>query len=447
MDNPKYQEALKYGRYTGNIPRKLRLHKRKMSALLFPRGFVKTAQEICSRHGVEPRLLDYRTVQPEIDFEFKGELRDYQQQAVNDILKDDTGVLEASTGSGKTVMALAVIAARKQPTLVIVHTKELLQQWQDRIKSFLGITPGQIGAGKFDVQPITAALVQTLRKRTGDIAHTFGHVIVDECHRTPTATFSECVTENWGKYLLGLSATPFRRDGLTKYIHVALGDRSHQVDPDMLREAGSVLSPELEVVKTDFQYDYQDDYQDMVSELVRNYNRNKLITREIELEFNRRDSGSILVVSDRLEHLQLLHDISGPGSGKAILTGSTPARERERIVQDLAAGKVKILFSTLSLIGEGFDAPGLDRLLLATPIKFEGRLVQVVGRILRPAEGKRPLIIDFQDTKQPILRAQARERTKVFEEVLHAKIKRLDWDRPGEVWSSCPTPRFRPGRI
>jgi superfamily II DNA or RNA helicase len=311
-------------------------------------------------------------------------------------------------------VALAVIAARKQPTLIIVHTKELLQQWQERIKTFLGVIPGQIGAGKFDVRPITVAMVQTLRKRISEVSEYFGQVIVDECHRTPTATFSKCVQEVWAKYLLGLSATPFRRDGLTKYISISLGQTVHRVDPELLKDNGSVLRPEIETRETDFEYDYSDDYQAMISELTQDYDRNKQISRDIEIEAG--SAGASLVVSDRIEHLQTLMDMTQL-DGKALLTGSTPTRERERIVSELEAGNIKVLFSTLSLIGEGFDAPGLCRLFLATPIRFEGRLLQVIGRILRPQDGKTPIIFDYQDVCQPVLKAQARERNKVFFEV------------------------------
>ncbi len=415
MPNPAYQEAQKHGRWTGNIDQVLKFYEKLPRGISFPRGYARRVYLYCAREGQVPEVIDQRRTLPEIDFKFKAELRDYQQKALDDILARDDGVLEASTGSGKTVMALAAIAARKQPTLILTHTRELMNQWKSRVKSFLGIDAGQIGSGKMDIKPVTIGMVQTARKRLASLPESFGHLIIDECHRTPSTTFSECVAAFDAKYMLGLSATPYRRDKLTKLINFALGDLAHRVDPDLLKENGAVLRPRIEIRETDFEYCYSDDYTTMISELVQDYNRNRQIARDIEIEAAG-SAGASLVVSDRIEHLQTLMDMTHL-DGKALLTGSTPTRDRERIVRDLAAGKIRVLFSTLSLIGEGFDAPGLCSLFLATPIKFEGRLLQVIGRILRPKDGKQPRIFDYIDTIQPILKAQAKARQKIYKEI------------------------------
>jgi len=143
-------------------------------------------------------------------------------------------------------MALAVIAARSQPTLIVVHTKELLYQWRARIQNFLGCTPGLIGDGHFDVQPISVAIVNTARKRIGELAPLFGHLVVDECHRVPAALFTDVVSNFPGHYLLGLSATAFRSDeGLTKLINFYMGDQFHKVDQEELQASGAIVKPEL----------------------------------------------------------------------------------------------------------------------------------------------------------------------------------------------------------
>jgi superfamily II DNA or RNA helicase len=178
-----------------------------------------------------------------VDFTFQGGLRDFQGEAVKDVLTRDFGTLAAPTGSGKTVMALYVVSQRQQPTLIVVHTKELLEQWVDRIQAFLGIPAravGRIGGGKQRVgEKITVALVQSLFKCAEDVAPHIGFLIVDECHRTPSRTFTEAVTAFDSRFMLGLSATPWRRDRLSRLIYWHLGDKVHEVDRDALIDASA----------------------------------------------------------------------------------------------------------------------------------------------------------------------------------------------------------------
>ncbi len=414
MKNPAYIEARKHGRWTGNLDEWLRFYGLVKDGISFPRGYARRAWTLCAENGQAPSLEDCRRTLRPLQVDFQGKLRDYQEKALRDILSRDDGVCEAVTGSGKTVMALAVIEARNQPTLILVHTKELLQQWQDRIKQFLNVDPGKIGAGKMDIQPISVCMVQTLLKHLDTLPEHFGHLVVDECHRIPSSTFSECVKAFDARYLLGLSATPFRRDGLGKLIYWTLGDLVHKVDSDLLRDSGAVLKPEIVTRETDFSYDYRDDYTGMVSALTENQERNAFIAKDIAGNMN--GKGSALVVSDRVEHLRTLAGMVN-AQNMAVLTGQTPARDRERIVMELEQGNIRVLFSTVQLIGEGFDAAGLTDLYLTTPVKFKGRLLQVVGRILRPKDGKKPRIFDYQDVRQPVLRAQAKTRNRIFQQL------------------------------
>lgn len=416
MPNPAYLEAKKHDRWTGNLEPELKFYELKPGSISFPRGYARRAWTLSAEQGQNPALEDHRRILEPLDLDFKGKLREYQQKALNDILSRDDGVLEASTGSGKTVMALAVIAVRKQPTLILVHTKELLQQWQERIKSFMGIDPGQIGAGKKNIQPVTVGMVQTVKKHLESLPEHFGHLIIDECHRAPSTTFSECVAAFDCRFLLGLSATPFRRDGLGKLIYWTLGEQVHKIDPQTLKANGSVLDFSILMPHTEFKYHYKDDYQTMIKALTEDEERNRLIVdRILSAAFNL--GGTCLVVSDRLEHLNTLSTmLEQQGAPNTILTGSTPQKERESSVEDVQAGKIKILLSTVSLIGEGFDCPCLDTLFLTTPIKYKGRLIQVIGRILRPAPGKDPYLYDFWDREQPILNKQALHREKIYNE-------------------------------
>ena len=413
LPNPAYLEAERHGRWTGGIPNNLYYFEETDSGLICPRGAARQIYRIAQDHGEPIQVIDHRRVLEPIDFRFNGKLRPYQQKAVDAVLARDSGVLEASTGSGKTVMALATLANRKQPTLILVHTKELLNQWCLRIRSFLGIEAGTIGNGKFDIQPVTVGTVQSVRKHLDTLPQQFGFLVVDECHRTPSSTFTECCEAFDAKYLLGLSATPFRRDGLSKVIFLYLGNRVHRVDPEQLRNIGAVLKPEIVTVETGFRYNYQDDYSKMVSALTCNEQRNHLIVETLKANQN---GGTALVVSARIAHLELLAN-GLSGNGVAVLTGQTPAKEREQIVADLAQGKIKVLFSTLSLISEGFDQTGLHDLFIVSPIKYHGRLIQTVGRVLRPETGKLPRVFDFVDLNQPVLRVQARKRQAAYKSI------------------------------
>jgi superfamily II DNA or RNA helicase len=418
IDNPKYHAAKKYGRWVGkNFQQKLFLYTLDDTGIIFPRGFAAQAVALCKTYmGRGPKIQDKRRRLPEVDFSFQGVLRPYQKEAVADILRKHFGVLVAGTGSGKTVMALEVIAQRHQPTLILVHSRELMYQWQERAWQFLGIQAGLIGDSKYDIQPLSIAIVNTARKRLEELIPCFGHLIVDECHRVPATLFTEVVKMFDSYFMLGLSATAYRReDVLTRLIYLYMGERSHQVDPKKLAESGAVLKPEFIQRSTGFIYVFRGNYQALMNSLTKNEARNQQIVDDINTEAGE-TAGTILVVSDRVAHCQKLAELlAGKGLQASMLTGKQSAPERSAIVGSLHRGGIKVLVSTLQLVGEGFDAAGLSTLFLTTPIKFTGRLRQVIGRILRPAAGKQPKVIDYVDEQVGVLRNSARIRRQAYE--------------------------------
>ena len=409
MENPKAIEAERMGRWFNPDEQYVRFWRYAGGSLVLPRGAARTIYRAAEQYG-PVEVIDRRLLLPPCGYQFSGQLRPYQVQAVQGILKREFGVLEAGTGSGKTVMALAIIAARKQPTLVLVHNKELLYQWRDRIKQFLGIEAGLIGDGRFDLQPVTVGIVNTARKRLERLQERFGHVVVDECHRVPGTMFSEALKTFPAHYMLGLSATPYRRDGLNDLIGWFVGEHRVTVDRAVLHQVGAVLRPKVQTTETSFNYWYEDDYQAMISALTEDQDRNTLVAEQINRAVNH---GQVLVCSDRVAHLQELAQLSGYDAN-AILTGKTPARQRKAMVERIRNGEFPVTFSTLSLIGEGFDADSLTVLVLASPVKFKGRLMQTVGRILRPRADKQPLVIDFRDSKVGVLDYQWKARQKEF---------------------------------
>jgi superfamily II DNA or RNA helicase len=417
VDNPKYHAAKKYGRWVGrNFKQKLLFYELSGTTISFPRGFAAQAVAMCKKYmGSPPKIVDHRRRLPEVDFNFQGNMRPYQQEAVDDILVHHFGVLVAGTGSGKTVMALKAIARRRQPTLIIVHSRELMYQWEARVREFLGVQAGLIGDSKFDIQPLSIAIVNTARKRIDELIPCFGHLIVDECHRVPATLFTEVVKRFDSCFMLGLSATAYRReDGLTALIYLFMGDRTHLVDSRKLAASGAVLEPKFIQKPTGFKFVFRGNYQALMNSLTKNEARNQQIVADISSEAFE-TTGTILVVSDRVAHCQKLAKLlAEKGVPTSVLTGKQPAAVRSAIVESLHRGEVKVLVSTLQLVGEGFDAAGLTTLFLTTPIKFTGRLRQVIGRILRPAADKQPKVVDYVDEHVGVLKNSAGIRRRAY---------------------------------
>ncbi len=415
IDNPKYVQAKKNGRWgTGSLSAKLYFFAvdKDNNVFWIPRGYLYYLKQYLKQNNYSVIIEDRTLLLPKIDIEFQGKLREYQQPAVDSmIMRYPVGVLEAATGAGKTVCACGIIARRKQPTLIIVHNKELLYQWQGAIKKFLDYDCGLIGDSKYKIKDITVGIINTVKNNVPELSKMFGQVILDECHRCPSATWTEALSEFPARHYLGLSATPYRRDGLSYAITAYIGPKLHVVDKKMLHKTGAVLIPNIYRVETDFNYLFTDDYSTMISELCKDKQRNKLIASSIYDDF-KKNKENVLVVSDRKNHcIQLQNAIQLKSH---ILTGSTSSKERQKIVADVKAGKVNVLIATLSLIGEGFDAPNLTSLFLTTPVKFSGRLLQVCGRILRPAKGKKPRVYDFRDNNVRVLQYSGYSRDKIY---------------------------------
>ncbi len=426
INNPKYIENARLGRYNWKTPKQLTYYDTVgKDGLWIPRGYIRHLVNLCKQHGIPYRIADYRRHLPPVSFEFSGRLKPFQQTAVRTMLAKEFGTLSSPTGSGKTVMALSMIAVRKQPTLIIVHTKDLAFQWIERIEAFLGIPSGEcglIGAGKKSVgEKITVALVQSLYRCADEVASKVGHLVVDECHRTPSRTFTDAVTEFDARFMLGLSATPWRRDRLSKLIFWHLGDIHHKIEKTELVESGDVLAAEIVVRETDFKpfYDPVREYTKMLSELTTDDDRNRLIASDVARAA--RDNGGVcLVLSDRKLHCEnlvaiLKYKFDTPCE---ILTGDLTDGQRKGVLDRIDRGEVNVLVATGQLIGEGFDCKDLSLLFLATPIKFSGRVVQYLGRVLRPAPGKeRAMVYDYVDKHVEVLKAAARARQRVYEKL------------------------------
>jgi superfamily II DNA or RNA helicase len=436
MENPQYVEATRLGRWTRGMPKVLRFHHRLgADGLVVPRGFIRQVVDMCRQQGIGFCIEDRRQCLAPVDFAFRGELKPFQQKAVADCLAKDFGVLSAPTGSGKTVMALAVVAARRQPTLIVVHTRELQDQWIERIGRFLDLPAdrvGRIGGGR--VEPgtgITVAMVQTLYKHLDAIVPTVGFLVVDECHRCPSRTFTEAVTAFDCRYMLGLSATPWRRDKLSQLIFWHLGNTAHEIEHRRLVASGDVLDAEVILRETEFKpyFDPVTEYSRMLSELTADDARNRLIASDVAREAAGA-GGTILVLSDRRRHCEILQGLLRLGHGIPAekLTGDMPAAERQALLERINRGEVRVVVATGQLVGEGFDCSSLSSLFLATPIRFSGRVIQYLGRVLRPAPGKQKArVFDYLDVQVEVLAAAARARQRVYDRGAASRTVARGW--------------------
>ena len=421
--NPKWLENERMGRWNRGTPKSLRFYDKVGTAgIWIPRGYMRQLVLLCRRHNIDYEIDDRRPGLAPRHYSFAGRLRPFQQKAVDAMLARDFGTLSSATGSGKTIMALYMVARRRQPALIVVHTKDLASQWIERVEAFLKIPPeeiGFIGGGKKIVgKSITVALVQSLYKCAEEVAPRIGFLIVDECHRCPSRTFTEAVTEFDSRYMLGLSATPWRRDKLSQLIFWHLGDVHHEVDKAHLVESGNILTAEVIPRETSFKpfSDPVNEYSKMLSELTADTDRNLLIAGDVAREAAN-SNGICLILSDRKAHCENLKALLKfrYKLDAELLTGDLSPDERQSVIDRLNQKKARAVVATGQLIGEGFDCKNLSTLFLATPVSFSGRILQYLGRVLRPAPGKQKArVFDYIDIHVDILAKAARTRQRVY---------------------------------
>ena len=424
LENPKWLENDRMGRWNQKTSQTLRFYRKvKPQGLVVPRGVIRQVIHHLKQRGLPYTFEDQRREFPPVDIPFIGKLKAFQAAASTEMLKKEFGILCAPTGSGKTVIGLHMISRRRQPTVIVVHTQDLANQWINRIVEFTGIPEtevGFIGAGKKRIgQQITVAMVQSLYKCAPEVAAACGYIVVDECHRAPSRTFTEALTAFDSRYMSGLSATPWRRDGLSKLIFWHLGDLHHEVKSAGLVEKGYILEADIVFRNTAFKsfHDPVSEYSKMLSELTADDERNRLIAADVASEV-RKHQTVCLVLTDRRIHAETLNSILRYKYGliSDVLTGDLAAPRRREIIDRATRGQLEVLVATGQLVGEGFDCPNLSTLFLATPIRFSGRVLQYLGRVLRPAPGKdRARVYDYVDSEVEVLASAARARQRVYD--------------------------------
>jgi hypothetical protein len=375
-----------------------------------PRGCLDAVQSLLRDNGIRCDLHDERQGGTPIDVAFAGMLRPDQEAAVAAMLRHDTGVLCAPTAFGKTVSAAALIAQRGVNTLVLVHRTELLRQWQERLQTFLGVerkTVGVIGGGKDrPTGRIDIAVMQSLYRqgKVDERVAQYGHVIVDECHHVGAASFDALLRHVKARYVLGLTATPIRRDGQQPVIFMQCGLLRHTAQrpasaPQDLEVVPRFLSSRLEVPADAA-------IQEVFRRVATDAARTDTIAAEVQAAW--RQGRKLLVLTERTDHLEAiaarLADCVAP---LFVLHGRLSRKDRNALLDTLDAlppDAARVLLATGRLVGEGFDHPPLDTLVLSMPVSWKGTLQQYAGRLHREHATKAGVrIIDFVDVGHPAL--------------------------------------------
>lgn len=425
FQNPEFYKAQSMRLSTFGKPRVIACGEDLVNHIALPRGCVADLKTLLQAHSIKPEIRDERFAGTRIDAEFRGQLRPLQQEAVSKVVDHDEGILCAPTAFGKTAVGAWLIAARKVNTLILVHRQQLLDQWHERLAMFLDLPAnalGQIGGGKTDRTGIVdIAVIQSLhRKETvKDFVAEYGQVIVDECHHISAFTFEQVMRQVKAKYVVGLTATPTRKDGHHPIIYMQCGPIRFSLSARAMTET-TPFEHRVIPRMTDFrmQSDLTDvTIQDIYAALVGDTARNEMIAADLiqSVESGR----SPLLLTGRTEHLKFFAaKLEGIVKHVFVLKGGMGKKQRKAVADALASvpdGEPRAILATGSYIGEGFDDARLDTLFLAMPISWRGTLQQYVGRLHRLRDNKRVVqAYDYIDARVLMLARMYERRLRGY---------------------------------
>jgi superfamily II DNA or RNA helicase len=419
--NSDYLVKKNMGKSTFNLEKYFRLIEETPDEIILPRGFVANLIFFCRKENIPFKIVDNRKKLDPVDFESNIELRPEQKAAIEKTLDKDFGVIVSPPGSGKTVIGLEIIAQKSQPALIIVHRKQLFDQWMDRIQSFLKIPKkeiGQIGDQKVKIgNKITVAMIQSLsrNKEIEIISGRFGTIIVDECHHIPAKSFREAIVNFNSYYLYGLTATPKRKNNDEKLIYVYIGSILYNADQvEQIRQKQIKVEINIRDTNLYVPFNYRIDKYETISRiLIHDTNRNSLILDDIEKNSSR--FKTFLILTERKAHVDILNLYLKGKYETITIHGEDSESSRKSKIEQLKQGHFKIVISTGQYFGEGIDLNNLECLMIAYPFAFEGKLIQYIGRIQH--SGNPPVIFDYRDSKIDYFEKMFKQRNRYYKKL------------------------------
>lgn len=417
FNNPAFYKAQAKRLSTHQIPRRIECAVDGVDSVILPRGCLDEIIDFLAKRSIKTIIEDNQFPGESIKANFHGSLSSQQSEVVKTLLEKDQGILAATTGFGKTVVATSVIAERKVNTLIIVHRNQLMNQWVERLSTFLNVSPreiGQIGGGKNKITgKIDVATIQSLNYggELKSFITQYGQIIIDECHIISAVTFENVLKRVRPKYVLGLTATPKRKDGWHPIIMMQCGPIRYTVDA----KTQAKVRPFKHVLiskETDFSTNKLE-YHEVIEDLVLDSKRNLQIFDDVLHALE--DGRSPIILTERLEHLEILKkQFKGFAKNIIVLSGNMKKRDQKIELERLTSipeDEERLVIATGKYIGEGFDDARLDTLFLTMPISWKGTLQQYVGRIHRHYDRKQEVqVYDYVDVNVEVLKAMFEKR-------------------------------------
>jgi superfamily II DNA or RNA helicase/very-short-patch-repair endonuclease len=427
FQNPEFYRAQAMRLPTYKIPRIISCAEIFPEHIALPRGCLDELVKLLANYKIQPDFRDHRNEGTPTEVSFAGVLRDGQKMAADALLHHDCGVLSATTAFGKTVLAAYLIATRKTNTLIIVHRRQLMEQWVERLSQFLGISPksiGTMGGGrKKPTGNIDIALIQSLVRKgvVNELVGNYGHVIIDECHHVPAVNFELVARRAKARFVLGLSATTMRKDGHHPITFMQCGPVRFRADAKSQAEIRPfqhhvVIRPTGFVASGETEDDPRLEYARICAAICADERRNRMMCDDVIEAWKK--GRTPLVLTERTTHLDFLERLLVPRLPHlARLQGGMSKKVLDEALARLKQNRCAVL-ATGRFIGEGFDHPPLDTLFLAMPVSWRGTIAQYAGRLHRMHEGKREVIIhDYADLDIPMMARMLDKRCRGYEDI------------------------------
>ncbi|MBN8438594.1 MAG: DUF559 domain-containing protein [Candidatus Accumulibacter sp.] len=394
-----------------------------------PRGCLDELLRLLSELNIESVVRDERNPGRPLAVSFHGQLRHTQQLAADALAAHDTGVLAATTAFGKTVVAAWLIARRGVSTLILVHRLQLMEQWMERLSTFLGLSIrdiGRIGGGRSRPNgTLDVALIQSLVRKgvVNDRVGEYGQLVVDECHHLPAISFEQVARRAKARYLLGLSATVTRKDGHQPIVFMQCGPVRYRVNAkDEAAERPFThavwIRPTAFRTTTPGNPDPRVQFRDLYAALIADQDRNRLIADDVTQAV--REGRSPVVLTERIAHLEeLAARLSTTVRHLIVLRGGMgrkPLQQARAQLVSIPENEERVVLATGGYVGEGFDDARLDTLFLTLPVSWRGTIAQYAGRLHRLHDSKREVrIYDYADLNTPMLARMFDRRCRGYE--------------------------------